>query len=97
MKRIKLNFAILAILLGTGLALAAKPAHHHFNAPNYYNTGTLTVPIWVPLTRSLGSPDDPGTYSCASQSNYCTAYFSSPPSSHQIPTDYEAGKYTENN
>ncbi len=97
MKKIKLNLALIAVLLGTGAAVATTTSKH-FTAPNYYNTGTSASPNWVPLTRSIGTVDDPGTYRCDAASNICTAFFSTPPAAHQVPTsDFSSGKYLENN
>jgi|GEM_PF-5287327 len=97
MKRIKLNLALAAVLLAAGSALATTN-HQKFTAPNYYNSGTLANPNWVQLTRSIGTVDDPGTYRCDIASDYCTAYFSSPPASNQVPTsDFASGNYVENN
>jgi len=96
MKRIKFNLAIIAVLMGSGAALATT-SHKKFTAPNYYNSGTISNPTWVPLTRVLGTIDDPGTYRCDAAQNVCTAFFSSPPTSHQaVPADNTSGKYMVN-
>ena len=97
MKRIKFNLAIAAMVLGSGAALATT-SHKKFTAPNYFNNaGTSSSPNWVPLTRTLGTIEDPGTYRCDAASNICTAYFSSPPPAHQVPSsDFTSGKYMVN-
>lgn len=94
MKMLKV-MALIAVLLGSGAAFATK-SNHRFAVQNYRNTGTLTSPVWVPQSRMKGTEEEPGTYRCDSDPNYCTAHFNSTPSPGAIPTDFENGIYVVN-
>lgn len=95
MQRVKLNLAVIALLLGTGAAYAQSALVKNAD-PNYANDGgTLSSPNWIPLTLPKGTA--PGTYRCSGGSNVCSAFFSSAPSAHQAPpTGYDVGVYIEN-
>ena len=84
---------MVAVMLASGVAVA-KAHINRQSAPNYYNTGTSTSPVWNSLTKSEGT--DPGTYRCTAADNYCTAHFDSAPIAGQIPTDFENGLYVKN-
>jgi Family of unknown function (DUF6520) len=75
MKRIKLNFAIIAFICGTALAVTTS-AFKPFNPPNVYNTNT-TDPLH-PSWQAIPSGD---SVDCDNDTDFkCTGFQASPTS-----------------
>lgn len=90
------KFGLIVVLLASGAAVAKT---HHLkqarqDTQNYYNSGTKANPVWHLNTRTEG--DDSGQFSCSTDDNWCTANFTSTPTTGQQPTDYETGIYSVN-
>jgi hypothetical protein len=77
MKRLKINFAILPMVLGVSAAFAAKtPSHRFLN--QFANTSTTGTTHWISQTRAMGP--GVGQYTCEDDPKACTALFSNSPS-----------------
>ncbi|WP_345212676.1 hypothetical protein [Mucilaginibacter gynuensis] len=99
MKRIKINFAVLALLSGAGAALAFKTPEPraHKVLQQYANTSTTATTHWILNSRTKGL--DPGQYRCTAASKACTAWFTSQPAdgtAAPVSPDTEAGQYVIN-
>ncbi|MDB5143664.1 MAG: hypothetical protein JWQ66_2377 [Mucilaginibacter sp.] len=78
MKKLKLSFAMMAMVIGVSAAFATKaPGHRFLN--QFANTSTTSTEHWVPQTRLPGSTT--GKYTCEADARACTAFFSNPPTS----------------
>lgn len=93
MLRIKLNLTLLAVVLGLGSAFAFRaPAASKTLQLYSYNAA---LGQWNQTPIDPNQEGQPGGWQCTTESNVCTAYFSSKPSIHQAPpAGYEVGVFS---
>ncbi|MXV49939.1 hypothetical protein GS399_03070 [Pedobacter sp. HMF7647] len=86
MKKLKINLAVIAVLLGGGAAFAGAGKFQTLNVYNTKANSDFSAPNWAPISGGAGT----GACDAATQ-RQCKGHKNNPSNPSEIPTDVVLG------